>query len=64
MIHFIILLFFSKTLIYHFGIITCKQKGYPSWTGKRLDDTDVQELFDGLENNGLTDDYSHILTGN
>ncbi|KAG2218925.1 hypothetical protein INT45_008162, partial [Circinella minor] len=37
--------------------------GYPSWTGKRLGDTDVQELFDGLENNGLTDDYSHILTG-
>lgn len=23
----------------------------------------VQELFDGLEANGLTDDYTHILTG-
>lgn len=24
---------------------------------------DVQELFDGLEINGLTDDYTHVLTG-
>lgn len=23
----------------------------------------VQELFDGLEANGLTEDYTHILTG-
>ncbi|KAI9493094.1 Ribokinase-like protein [Zychaea mexicana] len=37
--------------------------GYPSWTGNRLADTDVQELFDGLEKNGLIDDYTHILTG-
>lgn len=24
----------------------------------------VQELFEGLESNGLIDDYSHVLTGN
>lgn len=24
----------------------------------------VQDLFEGLENNGLIDDYSHVLTGN
>lgn len=23
----------------------------------------VQELFDGLEANGLTEDYTHVLTG-
>ncbi|KAI9277007.1 Ribokinase-like protein [Phascolomyces articulosus] len=37
--------------------------GYPSWTGKRLADTEVQELFDGLEINGLIGDYTHVLTG-
>ncbi|KAI8145044.1 Ribokinase-like protein [Fennellomyces sp. T-0311] len=37
--------------------------GYPSWTGKRLTDADVQELFDGLEENGLISEYTHVLTG-
>jgi hypothetical protein len=25
---------------------------------------DVQSLFDGLETNGLIEDYTHVLTGN
>ncbi|KAG0172648.1 hypothetical protein DFQ28_003098 [Apophysomyces sp. BC1034] len=37
--------------------------GYPSWTGTRLTAKDVQDLFDGLERNGLTDNYTHVLTG-
>ncbi|ORY92999.1 pyridoxal kinase [Syncephalastrum racemosum] len=37
--------------------------GYPSWTGKRLDAEEVQDLFDGLEKNGLSEDYTHVLTG-
>ncbi|KAI9016330.1 Ribokinase-like protein [Phycomyces nitens] len=37
--------------------------GYPSWTGGRLTANEVQELFTGLERNGLTDDYTHVLTG-
>lgn len=37
--------------------------GYPSWTGGRLNEKDVQDLFDGLERNGLTGAYTHILTG-
>jgi pyridoxal/pyridoxine/pyridoxamine kinase len=43
-------------------VIIC-EKGYPSWTGNRLSANDVQELFDGLEVNGLTDEYTHVLTG-
>ncbi|KAI7901339.1 pyridoxal kinase [Cokeromyces recurvatus] len=37
--------------------------GYPSWTGGRLTADDVQELFDGLEKNKLTNEYTHVLTG-
>ncbi|KAI8081450.1 Ribokinase-like protein [Halteromyces radiatus] len=37
--------------------------GYTSWTGGRLTDVDVQQLFDGLEANGLMDQYTHVLTG-
>jgi pyridoxine kinase len=37
--------------------------GYPSWTGNKLTAEEVQSLFDGLEANGLTDDYTHVLTG-
>ncbi|KAF7721580.1 hypothetical protein EC973_004472 [Apophysomyces ossiformis] len=37
--------------------------GYPSWTGTRLTADEVQDLFDGLERNGLTGDYTHVLTG-
>ncbi|CEP18043.1 hypothetical protein [Parasitella parasitica] len=37
--------------------------GYPSWTGSRMNAQDVQELFDGLENNELIGEYTHVLTG-
>jgi pyridoxine kinase len=37
--------------------------GYPSWTGSRTTAQDVQDLFDGLENNELIDEYTHVLTG-
>ncbi|KAI9338890.1 Ribokinase-like protein [Pilaira anomala] len=37
--------------------------GYPSWTGSKMTADHVQELFDGLEANGLTEDYTHVLTG-
>lgn len=37
--------------------------GYPSWTGKRNNAEDVQELLDGLEKNELIDEYTHVLTG-
>lgn len=37
--------------------------GYPSFTGRKFTAEDVQSLFDGLEANGLTDEYTHILTG-
>ncbi|CAO3595839.1 unnamed protein product [Absidia cylindrospora] len=37
--------------------------GYSSWTGGRLTASDVQQLFDGMETNGLMDHYTHVLTG-
>ncbi|KAI7865869.1 Ribokinase-like protein [Spinellus fusiger] len=37
--------------------------GYPSWTGGRLSAEDVQELFHGLQINGLAENYTHVLTG-
>lgn len=37
--------------------------GYPSWTGKKFNAEDVQELFDGLEKNELMEEYTHVLTG-
>lgn len=36
---------------------------YPNVTGSKLTAEDVQTLFDGLEKNGLTNDYTHVLTG-
>ena len=39
--------------------------GYPTFTGKSqvLDGDGLLDLTTGLLNNGLTDDYSYILTG-
>ncbi|KAI8982462.1 Ribokinase-like protein [Mycotypha africana] len=37
--------------------------GYPSFAGGRLTAEEVQTLFDGLEKNELTEDYTHLLTG-
>ncbi|KAI9264759.1 Ribokinase-like protein [Sporodiniella umbellata] len=36
---------------------------YPSWTGKKFSAEDIQALFDGLEQNELTGEYTHVLTG-
>ncbi|ORY39969.1 pyridoxal kinase [Rhizoclosmatium globosum] len=37
--------------------------GYGVFTGDRLDGNQVLSLFDGLTRNGITDQYSHLLTG-
>ncbi|ORE05234.1 Ribokinase-like protein [Rhizopus microsporus var. microsporus] len=56
-----------QTLGYDVDILNTVQfsnhTGYPSWTGKKFTAEDVQELFDGLEKNELTDEYTHVLTG-
>ncbi|SAM09329.1 hypothetical protein [Absidia glauca] len=56
-----------QTLGYDVDILNTVQfsnhTGYSSWTGGRLTDTDVQQLFDGMEKNGLMDQYTHVLTG-
>ncbi|CAO3626939.1 unnamed protein product [Cunninghamella blakesleeana] len=56
-----------QTLGYDVDILNTVQfsnhTGYTSWTGNRLTAEDVQQLFNGLEKNGLTDDYTHVLTG-
>ncbi|KAI8063167.1 Ribokinase-like protein [Gongronella butleri] len=56
-----------QTLGYDVDVLNTVQfsnhTGYPSWTGGRLDAEQVHHLFDGLENNGLDDQYTHVLTG-
>ncbi|KAI8339332.1 Ribokinase-like protein [Chlamydoabsidia padenii] len=56
-----------QTLGYDVDILNTVQfsnhTGYSSWTGSRLSDSDVQELFDGMDKNGLMDQYTHVLTG-
>ncbi|RUP49023.1 Ribokinase-like protein [Jimgerdemannia flammicorona] len=37
--------------------------GYPSWGGRRVPAEELKDLFDGMEKNGLVDDYTHLLTG-
>ena len=37
--------------------------GYPYYAGQILSGSDLDTLIDGLERNGLLEDYSHILTG-
>ncbi|ORX50105.1 Ribokinase-like protein [Hesseltinella vesiculosa] len=56
-----------QTLGYDVDVLNTVQfsnhTGYPSWTGERLDAAKVQQLFDGLETNGLDKEYTHVLTG-
>lgn len=37
--------------------------GYPGFAGTRMSGEQMLELMDGLEGNGLTGDYTHMLTG-
>ncbi|KAJ2960009.1 hypothetical protein NQZ79_g4556 [Umbelopsis isabellina] len=37
--------------------------GYSSWGGQRVPSDDIKQIFEGLEKNGLTKEYTHILTG-
>eukprot|EP00038_Savillea_parva_P028785 m.67003 g.67003 ORF g.67003 m.67003 type:complete len:93 (+) comp8402_c0_seq1:290-568(+) len=37
--------------------------GYPSFTGTKLGHEDMWDLFKGLEANGLSGTYTHLLTG-
>ncbi|RUS31795.1 Ribokinase-like protein [Jimgerdemannia flammicorona] len=34
-----------------------------SWGGRRVPAEELKDLFDGMEKNGLVDDYTHLLTG-
>ncbi|CAO3618681.1 unnamed protein product [Cunninghamella echinulata] len=56
-----------QTLGYDVDILNTVQfsnhTGYSSWTGSKLTAEDVQQLFIGLERNGLTEEYTHVLTG-
>lgn len=36
---------------------------YPKVSGSKLTAEDVQQLFQGLEANGLMNHYTHVLTG-
>eukprot|EP01104_Vermistella_antarctica_P013177 TRINITY_DN3957_c0_g1_i1.p1 TRINITY_DN3957_c0_g1~~TRINITY_DN3957_c0_g1_i1.p1 ORF type:complete len:313 (+),score=56.90 TRINITY_DN3957_c0_g1_i1:158-1096(+) len=37
--------------------------GYPSFSGQRLDGDDLWCLYEGMEKNNLTSEYTHLLTG-
>ncbi|KAI9199520.1 uncharacterized protein BJ171DRAFT_491330 [Polychytrium aggregatum] len=37
--------------------------GYPAFTGQRIDGDQLESLFDGLEKNGMLNDYSNVITG-
>ncbi|KAI8978093.1 Ribokinase-like protein [Pilobolus umbonatus] len=56
-----------QTLGYDVDIVNTVQfsnhTGYPTWTGTKLRAKEVQDLFDGLEENKLIDEYTHVLTG-
>ena len=37
--------------------------GYGKWKGTKLSADELWALYDGLEQNNLVKDYSHVLTG-
>lgn len=41
----------------------CCHTGHKVWQGQVLESNDLDILYSGLKANGLTNNYSHILTG-